>query len=103
SPKLFFVSSTNLASAFLTNSGLFNRLEVDYISFSNFPNFFSNRADQASISTTPDSRKYENNFRTVKHTKNIDKIISDVKYNSQESITTDLGKQFIQFIENPIV
>ncbi|NEP79064.1 MAG: hypothetical protein F6K39_13360 [Okeania sp. SIO3B3] len=48
-------------------------------------------------------RKYENNFRTVKHTKNIDKIISDVKHNSQESITTDLGKQFIQFIENPLV
>ncbi|NET25363.1 hypothetical protein [Okeania sp. SIO1I7] len=48
-------------------------------------------------------RKYENNFRTVKHTKNIDKIISDVKYNSQKSITTELGKQFIQFIENPLV
>ncbi|NEQ73222.1 MAG: hypothetical protein F6K23_09115 [Okeania sp. SIO2C9] len=48
-------------------------------------------------------RKYEKNFRTVKHTKNIDKIISDVKYSSQESITTDLGKQFIEFIENPLV
>ncbi|NEO55089.1 MAG: hypothetical protein F6K54_19615 [Okeania sp. SIO3B5] len=48
-------------------------------------------------------RKYEKNFRTVKHTKNIDKIISNVKHNSQKSITTELGKQFIEFIENPLV
>ncbi|MEM1171492.1 MAG: hypothetical protein AAGJ08_21025 [Cyanobacteria bacterium P01_H01_bin.35] len=46
---------------------------------------------------------YENNLRTVKHTKNIDSIISDVKYNLQKSNTTDLGKQFIHFIENPLV
>ncbi|MGD1714879.1 hypothetical protein [Dapis sp. BLCC M172] len=48
-------------------------------------------------------RNYENNFRTVKHTENIDSIISDVKNNLQKSNTTDLGKQFIQFIENPLV
>ena len=47
-------------------------------------------------------RNYENNFRTVKYTENIDKIIRNVKNNSQENITTELGKQFIQFIENPL-
>ena len=45
----------------------------------------------------------EIDVRTVKYTEDIDSIISDVKYNSQKSITTDLGKQFIQFLENPLV
>ncbi|NEQ73218.1 MAG: hypothetical protein F6K23_09095 [Okeania sp. SIO2C9] len=45
----------------------------------------------------------EIDVRTVKYTEDIDSIISNVKYKSQKSRTTDLGKQFIQFIENPIV
>ncbi len=48
-------------------------------------------------------RNYKNNFITVKHTEDIDSIISDVKYNLQKSRTTDLGKQFIQFLENSLI
>ena len=44
-----------------------------------------------------------NYFITVKPTENIDSIRPDVKYNLQKSRTTELGKQFIQFIENPLV
>ncbi len=44
-----------------------------------------------------------NYFLTVKHTENTDSIRRDVKNNLQKSKTTELGKQFIQFIENPVV
>ncbi|NES08351.1 MAG: hypothetical protein F6K22_39755 [Okeania sp. SIO2F4] len=47
-------------------------------------------------------RKDENNFITFKHTEDIDSIISNVKNTFQKSRTTDLGKKFIQFIENPL-
>ncbi|MDJ0514922.1 MAG: hypothetical protein QNJ74_01250 [Trichodesmium sp. MO_231.B1] len=48
-------------------------------------------------------RNDEKNFITFKHTEDIDSIISNVKYNLQKSITTELGKQFIHFIQNPLV
>ncbi|NET41250.1 hypothetical protein [Okeania sp. SIO2B3] len=48
-------------------------------------------------------RRKEIDLTIVKHTEDIDSIISNVKYNFQKSRTTDLGKQFIQFIENPLV
>ncbi|MDJ0555022.1 MAG: hypothetical protein QNJ68_11375 [Microcoleaceae cyanobacterium MO_207.B10] len=51
----------------------------------------------------PPRRKKDIDLKTVKHTENIDSIISNVKYNFQKSRTTDLGKKFIQFIENPLV
>ncbi|NEQ39381.1 MAG: hypothetical protein F6K40_25255 [Okeania sp. SIO3I5] len=50
----------------------------------------------------PIGRK-EVDVKTVKVTEDIDLIISDVKHNRQKSKTTELGKQFIQFIENPLV
>ncbi|NER07864.1 MAG: hypothetical protein F6K17_37600 [Okeania sp. SIO3C4] len=43
-----------------------------------------------------------NYFLTVNHTENTDSIRRNVKNNLQKSITTDLGKQFIEFIENPL-
>ncbi|MGD1698652.1 hypothetical protein [Dapis sp. BLCC M229] len=48
-------------------------------------------------------RNYEKKFRTVKHTENTDSIRRDVKNNFQKSRITELGKQFIQLIENPLI
>jgi len=48
------------------------------------------------------SRIKEVDVKTVKVTEDIDSIRKLVKYNFQKSRTTELGKQFIQFIENPL-
>lgn len=60
-------------------------------------------AELSIYSSLPHNQLHQdNNLRTIKHTEDINSIISNVKYNSQKSRTTELGKQFIQFIENPL-
>ncbi|NES03788.1 MAG: hypothetical protein F6K22_13635 [Okeania sp. SIO2F4] len=104
----------------LTNKGLIKLREV-YKTFEEEPPtiYFDNQFDDAKEILKQEAneiesiiselnhfqarRNYENNFRTIKHTENIDSIISDVKNNLQKSNTTNLGKQFIQFIEYPLV
>ena len=86
----------------LNDKGLIKLREV-YKTFEEEKDPFSDLFPIAELSIYSSQTHQDNNLRTVKHTEDIDSIISNVKYNLQKSRTTELGKKFIQFIENPLV
>ncbi|MBD1939726.1 hypothetical protein H6F73_20815 [Microcoleus sp. FACHB-68] len=43
----------------------------------------------------------EVNMKTVKHSEDIDSLLNENHLSSRKSKTTELGEQFIEYIENP--